>query len=218
VQIYDVTGAAELLNTSLASPGASTSIYFTTPKTIRLRAAKLGSLPIEALGVISASGLTFIDEFVDDDVYVTKAIDGSTVTEFTADEPNVQIDSDDPDGVTSVWRCYAWFRYYETSSLGVAGTMFGALEAVDTENLAVDQDKANIKLDNVSAVPLLVNDGYFYRKDGTTIIAASSGSIQMDPKKAYSSTGGGGGGATPEEIWTHPSRTLVPVGGVTSLY
>lgn len=35
---------------------------------------------------------------------------------------------------------------------------------------------------------------------------------------ALSSGSGGGGGATAEEIWTHPSRTLVPVGGVTNLY
>jgi hypothetical protein len=185
VQFYDVTGAAELLNTSLASPGASTSLYFTTTKTIRLRASKLGSLPIEAFGVITASGLTFIDEFADDDVYIAKGIDGSTVTEFSADEPNVQIDSNDPDGTSSVWRCYAWFRYYETSSIGVAGVLFGAATAVDTENLAIDSARADIQLDNVSGVPLKISDGYMYRTDGATIIAPTSGSIQMDPKKAY---------------------------------
>jgi hypothetical protein len=186
VQFYDVTGAAELLNTTLASPGASTSLYFTTPNTIRLRAAKLGSLPIEAFGVITASGLTFIDEFVDDEVYIEKGIDGSTVTEFYADEPNVQIDSDDPDGVSSFWRCYAWFRYYETSSIGVAGVLFGAATAIDTENIAIDSARADIQLDNVSGVPLKIGDAYMYRTDGATIIAPTSGSIQIDPKKAYS--------------------------------
>jgi hypothetical protein len=186
VQIYDVTGTTELLNTTLASPGASTSLYFTTANTIRLRAAKLGSLPIEALGVISASGLTFIDEFADDAIYIAKGIDGSTVTEFSADEPNVQIDSDDPDGSTSAWRCYAWFRYYETSSIGIAGGLFGAAMAIDADNLAFDSDKADIQLDNVSGVPLKIDDAYMYRTDGATIIAPTSGSIQMDPKKAYS--------------------------------
>jgi hypothetical protein len=186
VQIYDVTNNVELLNTSLASPGAVSSLYFTTPPTVRLRAAKLGELPIEAFGVMTASGLTFIDEFQTDAIYVEKGIDGSTVTEFTADEPNVQIDSDDPDGSTSAWRCYAWFRYYETSSLGIAGGLFGAATAIDADNLAFDSDKADIQLDNVSGVPLKIDDAYMYRTDGATIIAPTSGSIQMDPKKAYS--------------------------------
>jgi hypothetical protein len=185
VQFYNFTDSVELTNEVLAGAGASTSLYFTTAKTIRLRASKLGSLPIEAFGVMTASGLTFIDEFVTDDVYVAKGIDGSTVTEFSADEPNVQIDSNDPDGTSSVWRCYAWFRYYETSSIGVAGVLFGAAQAIDTENLAIDSARADIQLDNVSAVPLKISDGYMYRTDGATIIAPTSGSIQMDPKKAY---------------------------------
>lgn len=185
VQFYNDTDNVELTNEVLSGAGASTSLYFTGSKTIRLRASKLGSLPIEAFGSMTASGLTFIDEFVTDDVYVAKGIDGSTVTEFSADEPNVQIDSDDPDGTSSVWRCYAWFRYYETSSIGVAGVLFGAATAIDTENLAIDSDRADIQLDNVSAVPLKISDGYMYRTDGATIIAPTSGSIQMDPKKAY---------------------------------
>jgi hypothetical protein len=98
----------------------------------------------------------------------------------------VQIDSDDPDGITSAWRCYAWFRYYETSSLGIAGGLFGAATAIDADNLAFDSAKADIQLDNVSGVPLKIDDAYMYRTDGTTIIAPTSGSIQMDPKKAYS--------------------------------
>jgi hypothetical protein len=42
-----------------------------------------------------------------------------------------------------------------------------------------------LKLDNRSANPVIINGGYLSRDDGTTVIATGSGSIQMDPLKAY---------------------------------
>lgn len=199
VQLFNVTDGVQILNTVLSSAGLSYVLGWTADKTIRLRAAKLGKLDVSAIGVFTSGGLTFLDGQPADPVYVANGIDGSTITDFTADEPNVQVDVSDPDGVSSVRALYAWFRYYETSALGIAGVMFGGIAAQDQANYIINPAAANIKLDNVTGQPVKFNDGYLARSDGTTVIAASSGSVQMDPGKAYLASGGGGG-STPADF------------------
>ena len=190
VQLYNVTDASELLNTTLGSTGLTYATTWTADKTIRLRADHPDYLPLEATGILTASGLTFLSAQVEDTVYVGNGIDGSTVTEFTADGLAIHADVDDPDGYTLVQRLYAWLQHYQTTSAGIASAFFGAMVASDSANYVIDQDKADIHLDNVSTSPLMIVGGYLTRKDGSTVIAATSGSIQMDPGRAYVAPGG----------------------------
>jgi hypothetical protein len=44
---------------------------------------------------------------------------------------------------------------------------------------------ANIKLDNRLSTPVQILGGSMTASDGSSIIAANSGSIQIDPSKAY---------------------------------
>jgi len=188
VQLYDVTGSAELLNTALTGTGMSHRLVWTTNKTIRLRATYTSGIsakhPIESSGVLTSTGLSFIDTQADDLIYNAIGVDGSTCTEFTPDFPNLQIDVSDGDGTTSVQRIYAWSCYAQTTSQGIA-LMFNAVDALDTANFVIDQTVVDAKLDNTTLSPVIVGGGYIRRLDGTSIIAATSGSIQMDPGKAY---------------------------------
>ena len=190
VQLYNVTDAAEMLNTTLGSTGLTYATTWTADKTVRLRADHPDYLPLEATGILTASGLTFLSTQAADTVYVGNGIDGSTVTEFTADALVIHVDVDDPDGYTLVQRLYAWLQHYQTTSAGIASAFFGAMVASDSANYVIDQDKADIHLDNVAASPLMIVGGYLTRKDGSTVIAATSGSIQMDPGRAYVAPGG----------------------------
>jgi len=190
VQLYNVTDATELLNTTLGSTGLTYATTWTADKTIRLRADHPDYLPLEATGILTASGLTFLATQAEDTVYVGNGIDGSTVTEFTADGLAIHVDVDDPDGYTLVQRIYAWMQHYQTTSAGIASAFFGAMSASDSANYVIDQDKADIRLDNVTASPLMIVGGYLTRRDGSTVIAATSGSIQMDPGRAYVAPGG----------------------------
>lgn len=211
VQVFNITDGVELFNGVLAGAGLSLPATWTADKVIRLRAEHSTKLPLETIGILSSSGLTLLDVQADDTVYADNGIDGATVTEFSPDIPNIQIDLNDPDGVTSVRRLYAWFQHYQTTAAGIASPLFGAMTAIDSANYVVDQSKANILLDNVSATPVRIVDGYLTRRDGSTIIASTSGSIQMDPGKAYVAAGGGSGGGsglTASEVWSHPTRTL----------
>lgn len=185
VQLYNVTTQTEIFNGVLSGAGLDFGVTFTAAHTIRLRADHSTKLALEVAGVLSSTGLTFLDVQTDDTVYMAAGIDGATVTEFAADGPNIQIDIDDPDGLTSVQRLYAWMQHYQTTAAGVASSFFGAMSATDDVNFVVDQARVDLKLDNVSAIPLRVVGGHLSRKDGSSIIAPSSFSIQMEPGKAY---------------------------------
>lgn len=190
VQLYNVTDATELLNTTLGSTGLTYATTWTSDKAIRLRADHPDYLPLEATGILTSSGLIFLAAQAEDTVYVGNGIDGSTVTEFTADGLAIHVDVSDPDGYTLVQRLYAWMQHYQTTSAGIASAFFGAMSASDSANYVIDQDKADIHIDNVTASPLMIVGGYLTRKDGSTVIAPTSGSIQMDPGRAYVAPGG----------------------------
>lgn len=195
VQLYNHSTAQELYNDVLAIDGLSVVGIYTSPQIVRLRAEHFAKLPLETVGVLSSSGLTFLDVQQEDNTYLDNGIDGDLVTEFAADGVSLQVDVSDPDGVTSVQRLYAWMQHYQTTAEGIASSFFGAMVAQDGANYIIDQALANIQLDNVSGLPVRVVGGYLSRKDGSTIIADTSGSIQMDPGKAYVT-----GGVTPAAV------------------
>lgn len=185
VQLFNVSTGTELLNAVLAADGLQQAAVWQADATVRLRAEHATKLPLQTLGVLTSSGLAYLDVQSDDTVYSGNGIDGATVTEFTPDGPNVQVDINDPDGVTSVQRLYAWMQHYQTTQAGIASTFFGAVSAIDSASYIIDQALADIHLDNVGTTPVRVVGGYLSRRDGSTIIAATSGSIQMDPGRAY---------------------------------
>lgn len=212
VQVYDVTAGGEIYNGVLASDGLALATTFASAHTIRLRADHATKLPLQTAGVLSATGLTFLDVQIDDTVYTGNAVDGSTITEFSADGPNIQVDINDLDGITSVQRLYAWMQYYQTTAPGIASGFFGAMSAADAANYVIDQTLVDLKLDNVNASPLRVVGGYLSRKDGSTIIATTSNSIQMDPGRAYMPGGSVSATVDPAAVsaavWSAGSRTL----------
>ena len=187
-QLFNVTDATEIANAIAAGTTISQYVAFTVAKTIRLRVAyqsgTTAKLEWIGTGVLSAGGLPFLVAQQDDPIYIANAINGSTVTEFTADFPNVQIDVSDPDNTTTVQRLYAWYVATLMTADGIRN-FFDAIYAEDLYNYQVHTDIASIKLDNTSANPVIIIGARLYRDDDATVIAATSGSIQMDPAKAY---------------------------------
>jgi len=196
VQVYDATTATELYN-DIPGTTLALSTVWTANHILVLRVAKTGSIPVELAGLLTASGANFLVSQPVDAVYNALGIDGSTCTEFVPDYPNLQIDISDGDGTTSVQRIYAWAAYNQTTALGIS-SMFGAVTATDTSNFLINSNLVNVKLDNVLPTPVIITGGYLSRSDGATVIAATSGSIQLDPGKAY--IAGGGAGLTLAQI------------------
>ena len=183
IQLYNVTDATELDNTIVA--GTSYNSIFAWPgvRTVRLRVSKMGYEDFEQSGQFLASGMSFIASTPIDAVYTANGVDGSTVTEFASDYPNVQIDINDLDGVTSIQRLNAWYHYITETADGIR-YFFGGLIAEDELNYRIVTSIVSIKLDNVGAVPVVLLGARLYRDDDTTVIG--NGAIQIDPKKAYS--------------------------------
>lgn len=204
VQLWDVNGAAELLNAVAASSAVALELEWATNKPIRLRVARCvgtsASLPITLLGTLTSNGASFTVAQAADAVYQALAIDGSTCTEFAPDYPNLQIDVSDSDNITTVQRIYAWSAWAQSTAQGIA-LMFGAVTAQDPVNFAIDVGVVNTKLDNTKGTPIIIGGGYLVRSDGSTIIAATSGSIQMDPSRAYLVRLSASGSPIAQTVW-----------------
>jgi hypothetical protein len=121
---------------------------FDNGDSIRLRWVDEDDLEIEATGVATAAGTTtFLNTPEDDTVYDGYAIDGSTVTEYSADYPNVQVDLNDPDNVFYLDRFYAWHKYNLTLADGIRN-FFGAVTATNASNITINNTVVDIFFDN----------------------------------------------------------------------
>jgi hypothetical protein len=183
VRLYNASTATELYN---GVPGTALTLNaaWTTDQTLQLRATLLGRLPYASSGLLTSAGASFQLAQATDAVYVANAVDGSLVTEFSADYPHVYVDVSDPDGVTTVQRLYAWLQYIQTTSTGIQN-FFNGITASDAVNYVINTATVNLLLFNLSAAPVKFTGAYLIRDDSATIIAATSGSIQMDPSRAY---------------------------------
>jgi hypothetical protein len=204
LQIYNVTTATEMVNTINATTSYAlsypTGTGYTAGDVVRVRLTYCAGLtakkPEQYFTVASAAGWSVLANQVNDDVYITNGIDGSTVTEYSSDYVNVQIDVSDVDGYTTIQRGYAWYCDQMTGNDGIR-YFYGAFVAEDSLNYLLDTDVANIKLQNAGVTPVTVAGGALRRKDGSSPIA-DGGSVYMYYGRAYS-VETGVSGLTPTE-------------------
>ena len=196
VRLNNVTDASELYNAVVAGTSVTVPATWTANKTLDLRVTNVigvtAYLPFQGAGTLTSTLASFTVSQVLDSVYNTNAINGSTVTEYTADYPNIQVDIDDADGGTTVARLYAWFQYSTHSSQGIV-SYFNGIIAGDEFNYEIQTAIVDLELDNVSgtSLPIKISGAYLYRDDSTTVIFSGSKSIQLDPGKAYIANSGG---------------------------
>ena len=199
LQIYNVTTATEIVNQVVAGTSYSAAYEegtgYTTGDTVRVRLAYAGAssakLPYTAQAIVGTSGWSILASQQADDVYASFGIDGSTVTEYVADFPNVQIDINDPDGSTRVDRLYAWFVYTQASDEDGIRQWFGGIVPEDEANFRIVTSVLDLKIDNASSTGVTFVDGRrLYRDDGASPLVASTtggGSIAMFAGKVYTS-------------------------------
>jgi hypothetical protein len=207
VQIFNVTTNTQISNAVEAGTSLSATYQegagFTSGDVVRVRAAKNGYLPYQTTAVAGSVGWSVLASQITDTVYAANGIDGSTVTEFSPDGANVQIDINDPDGITSWQRLYAWYINSLMSASGIAD-FFGGVIADDEVNYRIVNSVVNIKLDNVTAGPVMIIGARGYREDGATVIAATSGSIHLDPDKAYIANSASLSSGIASAVWDEP--------------
>jgi hypothetical protein len=193
VRIYNVTQDFQI-NNSLVSGGSGYTFAATLGTgydaeigdILSFRASYVSGstaakLELSNSGAVTASGLGFFNVQEDDTVYTSWAIDGSTITEFVTDFPNIQVDINDPDQQTEKKRLGAWLKYIVTTADGIRN-FFGALTTQSVNEIKINTSVVDLKLDNVSGFELQFtdNDVRLYRDDFTQIIASGSDSIFLD--------------------------------------
>lgn len=177
VQIYNVTTATEIYN---AIPSGTSLVYqyytgtgISSGDTVRVRIASPGYLPFEGSAVAGAAGFGVLGSQSVDSVYVGNGVDGSTVTEFTADYPNIQVDINDPDNTTSIQRLYAWAKYNDATSVGIE-QFFASVVADNSLSYTIHNAIADIYLDNVKTDGCRITGGWLYRDDGAIPVSLTS--------------------------------------------
>jgi len=186
VRVFNNTDSVELFNGVLASAGFSQSFLYTSNKTVTLTAtytsgatAKLG---LSTTGIFTATGVSFLNSQSDDTVYNGYAINGSTVTGFTADYAQDDINLSMATNFTAA-NLYAWWIYNTTTENGIR-EFFGGITALDNANLQINVPIISIFLDNSTAsfiyqidtIRLFRSDGVYPAKTVTT----GGGGIQVN--------------------------------------
>jgi hypothetical protein len=169
VRVLNTTNNIELYNDVLASAGFSQAFIYTSNKNITLTAtyvdgvtAKLG---VSASGIFSASGATFLNTQVDDTVYNGYGIDGSTVTGFTPDYVNDDVNLSMAGDFLGA-DLYAWWVYNQSTEDGIRN-FFGGITALDAGNLRINTSTISLFLDNSTANFIYQNDSIrIFRSDG----------------------------------------------------
>jgi hypothetical protein len=179
VWIYDITHDT-LVDNSVVSGGNgySTRMAYSENTDIDIRVRANGKLCMDILATVDENGFSTPDELEDDDVYLSNAIDGSTVTgiSFTEDGVSSGIDSIDLDrtyDTVTVQEIYAWMHYFMTTETGI-GTRDHYWHAIDRSNYTSPDD---LKIRNIKVSPSIattVTDGYIQSDDATQSIIASS--------------------------------------------
>jgi len=132
---------------------------------LRLRWASRESNLVEVFFVATADSVFEILSVPSEDTtYTAYGIDGSTVTEFTADIPNIQVDINT--GVA--WnpaRLYAWYKYVvEVDALAIE-SFFGAILAQNPSNLLVLTGIVDLFLDNVNPTSIVQEENIVFQRD-----------------------------------------------------
>jgi hypothetical protein len=202
VRIYNDTDGVEIYNSVLATTGLSQSFIYTGDKTVTLTATyvsgETAKLELSATGIFSSLGASFLDAQEDDEVYNGYAIDGSTITGFSADYAQDDVNLTMSANFNAA-DLYAWWVNNLTTADGIE-QFFGGITALDMGNLRINTAAVNIFLDNstalfikqVDAIRLFRSDDVYPAKTVTT----GGGGIHVNySANVYVAQ------ANPEDLW-----------------
>ena len=170
VRIYNVTKATEVFN-GIVTGGSYTDIYseggaYSTGDSINIRVTYQNGLHAKlewSTNIQASSSGWGVSVNQQDDVYYNLfALDGSTITKFTADYTNDEVDLVVSGGFT-LTEIYAWWVYNNTTAQGIA-EFFGGLSAEDAGNFVINNSVVSIFLDNTTNTDIQGTDNRRLRR------------------------------------------------------
>ena len=186
VRVYDEDNAVELFNGVLASTGFSQSFVYTIDINytfyVTYTSGATAKLGISSAAILTASGSTLLLTQEDDTVYNGYAINGSTVTGFSADYAQDDVNLTMATNFTAA-NLYAWWVYNTTTEDGIRN-FFGGITALDAGNLQINTSIVSIFLDNSTALFIYQTDSIrLFRSDGVypaKTVTTGGGGIQVN--------------------------------------
>jgi hypothetical protein len=219
IQVYNATTATEVANEVVAGTSWTLNYQegadFTDGDSVRIRLTRQSGvtayLGFTTGAVAGATGWSVLAAQVVDSVYGTLAIDGSTITDYSADYANDEVDivvATDFD----LSEMYAWWVYNLTTPQGIAD-FFGGITAVDEGNFRNHNAVVSIKLDNTTTISVYALDNRrLFRSDGARPVrnpTSGGGGIDVEwrePVLIASSS------LSAADVWAHGARTLTGIG------
>ena len=211
LQIYNETTSTEIQNTIVAG----TSFQFeyaegstiTTGDTIRIRLAEQSGTTAKGefstAAIAGANGFSVLALQTDDLVYNAFGVDGSTLTQFTADYVNDEVDITIASDF-NMSDLYAWWIYNLTTADGMR-EFFGGIEASDQANFLIKSTILSAYIDNTTATSIKQLDNRrIYREDLTYPVkmpTTGGGGVDVVWRNTILIPEGGGG-ADPAEVAT----------------
>ena len=192
IQLYNVTQDTEVLTQKLTgtagaiidADGTYASSQIAVGDIIRLRVTCVvgdsAMLPVETSGVATTVGLNFSIDQKEDAIYNSNAIDGGLIDTFTADFNNAPmgVDLSETDGVATVQEIYAFIVYSQTTADGV-DKWFNVIRAIDGSNYQINNNIADIKIQNIGTQPVNITGGRLFREDGASVLYAEQGNFPI---------------------------------------
>ena len=186
IQVWNTTTASEIANEIVAGTTYTLNyddgVEFTSGDTVRIRLTRQATttayLEFQQSATVALAGWSVLADQQADTVYNGMGIDGSTVTKFSADYIDNEIDLDVASNF-AMSEFYPWWVYNMTTENGIR-EFYGAIEAEDAANIKNDTTVLGLHWDNTTASNVYQTDNIrFYRSDGAYPV--------KDP-----TTGGGG--------------------------
>jgi len=200
LQIYNVTTATEVANEVVAGTTYSASYNegtgYTSGDTVRVRlTCQSGTTACQWFSqnaTANSSGWSVSADQETLAAYPSLGVDGSTVTEYSLDGTNVQVDANDLDGSTTKKRLVAWYYYAGTTEAGIRDFFRGVI-LEDDANAKIQVAVVDLTVDNISNRQLRMTDTDFrlFRDDGASWIEyPSTGGygIDTDSGKVFTNT------------------------------
>jgi len=216
--LYNVTTATELANDTVSGSGFSESFTsgVSDGDVITLKTTYQSGTTVKWggvwSGVIVLGGTLDFSANTPDTIpeFAVWGINGSTVTECTSDYGGIEIEIDSGASTLDRRAIIAFIAYAMTSEDGIR-EWFGLLNILDTANVVIDEDIADLHFVNVGTVDVVLTTlpMWVRREDGTALLESGTASLTMEVSPVY--TISAGSGLTPSEsaqLMAIPTNTI----------
>jgi len=188
LRVYNTTTSAQVVN-EVVSGTSYTGLYtegtgYSVGNVLDLRATKIDKLEFSVSVVVGSKGWNSLVSQSANPVYAAHGVNGATVSGISWDSGDMQFDFNEADNQIDGADIGAWYYYFITTEIGIAEA-FEALSWPQINKITNVTSKVSITFDNTKSTPLRIDNCWIDKDNGSSIIATTSNSIQIDPPAVF---------------------------------